>query len=131
MTQETLTALIPRGTEVDRLDYWYNRCDELYWMAAANQLSRTKYTELAEELDREGVGEHYSPTRSSGAASSSAGLWLQELSRLRPHVPGRYKPSLKFIPKHFTTVLCRKVDVHEAKRFVNAHVVHFEERFLS
>jgi hypothetical protein len=49
----------PRGSEAERLDFWYDRCDELYWMAASNQLSNAKYTELAEELDREGVGHYY------------------------------------------------------------------------
>jgi len=49
----------PRGEEADRLDYWYDRCDELYWMASANQLDAKHYNELAAALGDEGVGEYY------------------------------------------------------------------------
>jgi hypothetical protein len=49
----------PRGSEADRLDFWYDRCDELYWMAAAGQLDDDQYNALAAALDAEGVGEYY------------------------------------------------------------------------
>ncbi len=49
----------PRGDEAERLDYWYDRCDELYWMRKANQLEDELYHKLAAALETEGVGEYY------------------------------------------------------------------------
>ena len=49
----------PRGEEADRLDYWYDRCDELYYMRKANQLEDDQYQRLADALDHEGVGLYY------------------------------------------------------------------------
>jgi hypothetical protein len=49
----------PRGEEAERLDFWYNRADELYWMAIANQLLDGEYIRRATELDEQGVGEYY------------------------------------------------------------------------
>ena len=49
----------PRGEEADRLDYWYDRCDELYHMRTANQLEDALYHKLAAALDDEGVGLYY------------------------------------------------------------------------
>jgi hypothetical protein len=49
----------PRGEEAERLDYWFDRCDELYWMAASGQLEDEQYTALAAALDLEGVGHYY------------------------------------------------------------------------
>ena len=49
----------PRGEEADRLDYWYDRCDELYYMRKANQLEDDLYHTLADALDDEGVGLYY------------------------------------------------------------------------
>ena len=49
----------PRGEEADRLDYWYDRADELYWMTIADQVGWEQHIELATALDDEGVGEYY------------------------------------------------------------------------
>ena len=49
----------PRGEEADRLDYWYNRADQLYWMTVDDQISWETHIELATLLDEEGVGEYY------------------------------------------------------------------------
>jgi hypothetical protein len=49
----------PRGEEAERLDYWYDRADQLYWMTTADQVSHQQHIELATALDDEGVGEYY------------------------------------------------------------------------
>jgi hypothetical protein len=49
----------PRGEEAERLDWWYDRCDELYFMRKANQVEEELYHKLAAALDKEGVGEYY------------------------------------------------------------------------
>ena len=54
-----MASSTPRGEEADRLDYWYDRCDELYFMRKANQLDDDLYHKLAAALDDEGVGEYY------------------------------------------------------------------------
>ena len=48
-----------RGEEAERFDYWYDRCDELYFMRKANQLDDDLYHQLANALDGEGVGLYY------------------------------------------------------------------------
>ncbi len=49
----------PRGEEAERLDYWYDRADALYWMTVCDQVNYEQHIELATELDNEGVGEYY------------------------------------------------------------------------
>jgi hypothetical protein len=57
-----MSCSTPRGSEADRLDYWYDRCDELYWEAASynkKKLSDREYCKRAARLDEEGVGEYF------------------------------------------------------------------------
>jgi hypothetical protein len=49
----------PRGEEAERLDWWYDRADELCWMSEARQVEEEQYCKLAQALDDEGVGEYF------------------------------------------------------------------------
>jgi hypothetical protein len=49
----------PRGEEAERLDYYYNRADELCLMAEARQVTDEEYCRMAQRLDDEGVGEYF------------------------------------------------------------------------
>ena len=49
----------PRGEEAERLDWYYNRADELCLMSEARQVDDELYCALATRLDDEGVGEYF------------------------------------------------------------------------
>ena len=54
-----MAAPTPRGEEAERLDYWYDRCDELYWMRKANQVQDELYHKLSAALEIEGVRKYH------------------------------------------------------------------------
>ncbi len=56
---QTMALSTPRGEDAERLDYWYDRCDELHWMRRANQIEDELYHKLSEALENEGVGEYH------------------------------------------------------------------------
>ena len=49
----------PRGEEAERLDYYYDRADELCLMAEARQVTDEEFCSMAQRLDDEGVGEYF------------------------------------------------------------------------
>ena len=49
----------PRAEEAERLDYCYDRCDELYRMRKANLVEDEVYHKLSASLETEGVGEYH------------------------------------------------------------------------
>jgi hypothetical protein len=49
----------PRGEEADRLDYFYDRADELCLMSEARQVKDEEFCRMAEKLDAEGVGGYF------------------------------------------------------------------------
>ncbi len=49
----------PRAEEAERLDYYYDRADELCLMCEANQIEDGEFCTLAARLDSEGVGEYF------------------------------------------------------------------------
>ena len=49
----------PRGEEAERLDYYYDRADELCLMCEARQVEDGEFCTLAARLDEEGVGEYF------------------------------------------------------------------------
>ena len=49
----------PRGEEAERLDYFFDRADELCLMCEARQVEDELYCTLAARLDDEGVGHYF------------------------------------------------------------------------
>ena len=49
----------PRGEEAERLDYFYDRADELCLMCEAKQVGDEEFCRLAQRLDEEGVGGYF------------------------------------------------------------------------
>ena len=49
----------PRGEEAERLDYYYDRADQLCLMCEANQVEDDEFCRMAEMLDAQGVGEYF------------------------------------------------------------------------
>ncbi len=49
----------PRGEEAERLDYYYDRADELCLMSEARQVTDEEFCRMAQRLDDEGVGEYF------------------------------------------------------------------------
>jgi len=57
-----MSILTPLGSEADALDYWFDQCDVLFWLAASSnkkKLSDEAYCKMATRLDDEGVGHYY------------------------------------------------------------------------
>ena len=54
-----MSILTPLGSEADALDYLFDQCDVLFWMAAHTQMSDEAYCKMATRLDDEGVGHYY------------------------------------------------------------------------
>ena len=96
----------PRGEEADRLDWWYDRCDELYYMRKANQLEDDLYHKLAAALDDEGVGLYYralcdpsfNMRPKQGLNPLSRGYPLKLAQNLPPKKLRRYIPTPKYRP---------------------------------
>ncbi len=49
----------PRGEEAERLNYYYDRADELCLMCEARQVEDGEFCRMAQRLDDEGVGEYF------------------------------------------------------------------------
>ena len=49
----------PRDEEAERLDYYYDRADELCLMCEARQVTEEDFCRMAQRLDDEGVGEYF------------------------------------------------------------------------
>jgi len=127
----------PRGEEAERLDWWYDRADELYRLTSANQLEENQYKDLAAALDDEGVGEYYRALCDwNSFPNTHPRIALHPLLRGLPakgpagpecsaaERPRKESVELRTYRKNLRFILLSQIDIDEP---VCAHLVHLHQ----